>query len=311
MPLITTLCLNPSFDRTVEVAAMTIGGTNRISAARMDAGGKGVNVMRVCQRLGVKAQCVMLAGREDVGRFQAMLAEEGLADLLHVCLIDGGIRVNTKIVSLDGQPVTELNERGPQVDREKLLRAEEMLSRVADRHSFTVLTGSLPPGSPEGTYAHMMQTIGGEHTILDVGGRELMLGLAVHPFLIKPNIDELQSAVGRELSTKEAIVSAARELLAMGARNAVVSMGGDGAMLVTPDEAVFAPTIPVEVSSTVGAGDAMVGGMICALERGASIREAFVCAVAAGSASVMTEGTQLIRLSDYEELLPRVRLEAL
>ena len=307
--MITALCLNPSFDRTVEVDRMTVGGTNRIRSARLDAGGKGINVLRVCERLGGEARCVMLGGEENLPAFTALLDREGLGERLLRRPVPGAIRTNTKIVSLDGAPVTELNEAGPAADEAALLDIARLLRERTGPGDWTVCTGSLPPGCPAGTYAALMRELPGR-CILDVGGRELMLGLAARPYLIKPNIDELRSAVGRELTGMDETVAAARELMALGAGNVLVSMGGDGALLVTPEGAWTAPAIPVKVSSTVGAGDAMVGGLLTRLSRGEALTEAFRYAVACGTASVMTEGTQLVRPEDVEALLPRVTVGA-
>lgn len=301
--MITTLCLNPSFDRTVQVDSMTVGGTNRIRAARTDAGGKGVNVLRVCRRLGAEARCVMLAGEENAPLFRQMMAAEGLTESLAVVAVPGAIRTNTKIVSRDGKPVTELNEAGPAADASALVTVADLLA--AQQEDWLILTGSLPPGCPKGTYGRLMGDRG-DRCILDVGGEELLLGLKAHPYLIKPNVDELSSAVGRPLTGTADILVAARQLMTMGAQNVLVSMGGDGAMLVTPQGAWIAPAVPVRVSSTVGAGDAMVGGLMSLLEKGAPLLECFRMAVACGTASVMTDGTQLIRVEDAEAILPRV-----
>lgn len=142
----------------------------------------------------------------------------------------GAIRTNTKIVSLDGKPVTELNEAGPGATPEAMAQVSALLE--AQGEDWLILTGSLPPGCTEGTYARLMGKRG-SRCILDVGGRELMLGLAAHPYLIKPNADELRSAVGRPLEGVADMLSAARELMSQGAMNVLVSLGGDGALLVT------------------------------------------------------------------------------
>ena len=307
--MITTLCLNPSFDRTVQVDSMTVGGTNRVRAARTDAGGKGINVLRVCAALGAEARCVVLAGEDNLPRLKALMAREGLAERLDIRGVAGEIRTNTKIRSLDGQPLTELNEAGAAADAEAMRDIGGMLARADAPESWLVFTGSLPPGCEKGTYARMMAGKSGK-CILDVGGMELMLGLQARPYLIKPNLDELRLAVGRPLDGMADIVAAARHLMTLGAQNVVVSMGGDGALLVTPEGQWLAPSIPVEVSSTVGAGDAMVAGLLTALSKGGSLTEAFRYAVACGTASVMTEGTQPPAPEAVAALLPRVTMGA-
>ncbi|MGN0764377.1 MAG: 1-phosphofructokinase family hexose kinase, partial [Aristaeellaceae bacterium] len=172
-----------------------------------------------------------------------------------------------------------------------------------------VVTGSLPPGCPEGTYRALICRMG-VPCILDVGGRELLLGAEAGPLLVKPNIHELEAALGERLSARVEVVRGARKLLALGAQNALISMGGDGAVMVTPEGAWYAPPVPVEVKSTVGAGDAMVGGVLVGLaERPGDMRHALRWGAAAGAASVMTEGTQLIRPEDVRPLLERVQIQ--
>jgi 1-phosphofructokinase family hexose kinase len=173
-----------------------------------------------------------------------------------------------------------------------------------------VLTGSLPPGCPEGTYRDLMTALEGKKCILDTEGKELELAAkGSHPFLIKPNLREMEATLGIELRTMRAIRDAALLFIKLGVQHSVVSMGAMGAMYITADKTLFAPALRVETKSTVGAGDAMIGGMLAGYETEGSIEKAFRYGVAAGAASVMTEGTQLIRKDDFEHLLDQVRIQ--
>ena len=145
--------------------------------------------------------------------------------------------------------------------------------------------------------------------VLDVSGAALMAGLAARPFLVKPNRSELQAAMNRPLPTMADVHQAALELLEMGAQNVLVSLGGEGALWVSERGAMFAPAVPVRVQSTVGAGDAMVGGVMAGLEKTGDVHRALAYGAAAGCASVMTEGTQLIRPDDFAALLPQVQIQ--
>jgi len=174
-----------------------------------------------------------------------------------------------------------------------------------------VITGSLPPGCPAGTYRELIRALRGTRCILDVGGPELVLGVEAKPFLVKPNHHELAAALRTELHTMADIRRGAQSLVDAGAEHVVVSMGRDGALYVGAEGAFYAPEIPVEVHSTVGAGDALVGGLLYGLTKFGSMREAFRCGVAAGTASVMTEGTQLVRPEDFHRLLGQVHIEDL
>lgn len=303
------LCMNPSFDKTVEVDAVTVGAVNRIRKSRIDLGGKGVNVARVVRRLGQKAGCLVIAGEDHAGRVREALARDEIGCSL--LSVPGAVRTNTKIVSLDGQPVTELNEPGPLVDGQALQSFKEMVSAAVKPEDWCVLTGSLPPGCPRGTYRDLMHTMKSARCILDASGEELLLGLEARPWLVKPNRDELRDTLGIPLGCVSDVHQAAKQLLERGARHVIVSMGSEGALLATPEGAWFAPCVDVKVSSTVGAGDAMVGGLLCGMQTHDDIVEAFAWAVAAGTASVMTEGTQLICAEDFYAILPRVRVQRL
>ena len=305
--MITSICLNPSFDKTVEVDTLAIGEVNRIRASRQDVGGKGINVAIVARRLGLKVRCVGCVGRDGADLVSSALEKEKIAH--EFVKVNGAVRTNMKIVAGDGKGVTELNEPGSRIfDRER----EEifaLVKRCAKDSEYLVLTGSLPPGCPPDTYRDLMRAAGDVPCILDVGGEALNLAVEEKPFLIKPNLQELQDSVGMELRTMRAIRDAATAYLQKGVQHVVVSMGSIGALYVGKESSVFAPALKVAVKSTVGAGDAMIGGILKGLEREKNVARAFRYGVAAGAASVMTEGTQLIVPADFLYLLDQVRVQ--
>ena len=305
--MITTICLNPSFDKTVEVDHLIPGGLNRIRDMRQDMGGKGLNVATAAHRLGLEVQCLGCMGENGADRLTAMMEREGIR---HGFLrVPGDVRTNTKIVSGDGQGVTELNEPGALMDDASLKAFLAMAKERVHPGDVAVLTGSLPPGCPEGTYRELMRQMSGVRCLLDAEGRELALGVEAHPFLIKPNLAELQSTLGLELRTLRAIRDAALIFLHKGVENGVVSMGSMGAMCVWEGHTLYAPALRVEARSTVGAGDAMVAGILKGLSEGQDMAHAFRYGMAAGAASVMTEGTQLLRPEDFESLISQVKVQ--
>lgn len=305
--MITTVCMNPAFDKTVTVDALRSGEVNRVRDSRVDVGGKGVNVAIVAQRLGVEVQCIGCAGEDGADSFRALMDAQ---QVRHWFLtVPGTLRTNLKIVSADGCGVTEINERGADVVGEMLAEFFRMAKEQASGSTMAVVAGSLPPGCPAGTCRDLMRAMA-VPCILDVSGQELLLGLEAKPCLIKPNIHELQDVLGRSLNGQAQVKAAARELIRRGAGNVLVSMGGDGAMLVTPEKAYAAPAIPVRVASTVGAGDSMVGGVLRGLEAsGGNMVEALRWGVAAATSSVMTEGTQLVRAADVASLIDQVKIQ--
>lgn len=306
--MITTICLNPCFDKTVSVDRLQTGQVNRIREARVDLGGKGINVAVVAKRLGLDVQCLGLMGENGSGDLTAMMDRENLAH--RFLTIPGHVRTNMKVYSLDGQGVTELNEPGTPVTEEDLRRFTQLAEEATADSDMVVLTGSLPPGCPEGTYRDLLHALEGKKCILDTEGKELELAAkGAHPFLIKPNLREMEATLGIELRTMRAIRDAALLFLRLGVQHSVVSMGAMGAMYISADKTLFAPALRVATKSTVGAGDAMIGGMLLGYEIEKDMARAFRYGIAAGAASVMTEGTQLIVRSDFETLLDQVRIQ--
>ena len=306
--MITPICLNPALDRTVTVDALIPGQVNRIRMSRTDVGGKGMNVAVVCRRLGLEAQVIGCAGVDGYAKLQAKAKDEGIGCDFHT--VEGAIRVNTKVFPLDGSGVTELNEPGPTLTAEDLDVFFDLAIEKTQGSDFVVITGSLPPGCPAHTYRELIRVLK-VPCILDVGGEALRLGVEAKPFLIKPNHHELAATIGHELHTMEDIRAAAQSFVDGGIRHVVVSLGKDGALYVGEEGCFYAPEIPVEVKSTVGAGDALVGGLLYGLVTGGSMREGFRAGAAAGTASVMTEGTQLIIPDDFMRLIQQVQIQEL
>ncbi len=306
--VISTICMNPCFDETVDVDTLQVGQVNRIRNARIDLGGKGINVAVVAGRLGLEVQCIGMMGCEGSAELTDLMSRENLK---HCFLsVPGRVRTNMKIYSRDGQGVTELNEPGTAVTPGILDDFFRLVRENTASSDMIVITGSLPPGCPEGTYRDLINALEGKRCILDTEGRELELcAKGAHPFLIKPNLREMEATLGIQLRTMRAIRDAALLFIRLGVEHAVVSMGEMGAMYVSENKTLFSPALRVEAKSTVGAGDAMIGGMLKGFEEEGDMARAFRYGIAAGAASVMTEGTQLIIRSDFEKLLDQVRIQ--
>ena len=306
--MITTICMNPSFDKTVEVQSLEIGQVNRIQDARVDLGGKGINVAVVADRLGLEVQCLGIMGKDGSTELSELMEKEHLR---HSFLeVPGHVRTNTKIVSRSAQGVTELNEPGPTVDSHVLDEFFSMAHEKTADSDMIVITGSLPPGCPEGTYRDLLKILKGKKCILDTEGKELELAAkGACPFLIKPNLKEMEATLGIELRTMRTIRDAALLFIRLGVEHAVVSMGEMGAMYVSAEKTLFAPALRVDIKSTVGAGDAMIGGMLLGYEKEKDMSRAFRYGIAAGAASVMTAGTQLIVRKDFDRLLDMVKVQ--
>ena len=305
--MITTVCMNPSFDKTASVDTLATGGLNRLRDVRVDVGGKGVNVAVVLKRLGVPVSCVGCLGERGRESFLQMIRQEGVPfDYLPM---PGEVRTNLKLLDNSTRAITEFNEPGISMDSAQLEDFLTLLGEKAGESEYVVLSGRLPEGCAEATYPRYLKALEGKKCVLDCAGETLLHGIKERPFLIKPNLPEIEGIMKKELRTLRGLRDAALFLIEYGAQNVIISMGKYGAMLVSRTDTFFAPALMVEARSTVGAGDAMIGGVLAGLSRGESLAESFRWGVAAGAASVMTDGTQLLRRPDFEALLPKVTVQ--
>ena len=309
--MIYTVTLNPALDKTVEVPNMTLDAVNRVSALRLDPGGKGVNVSKVIRALGGESVATaLLAGA--CGRTVAdACAELGLT--CDFTFTQGETRTNLKIVDRAAHTNTDINEPGIEADGAVL---EGMLNRLLGRlrpGDIVVLAGSLPKGAPSTLYRDWTAACraGGAKVFVDADGAGLAYALEAEPYLVKPNRQELARLVGREPANMEETALAGRSLLRGAVRKVVVSLGEAGALFLTAEEGLWAHGLRVEVGSTVGAGDAMVAALALSEDRGLGMEETVRLAVAASAASVMCSGTQAAERETVLALAPQVAFERL
>ncbi len=267
-----TLTLNPAIDRTISVAGLKPGAVNRARLLGDRAGGKGVNVAVALAEQGHAVAALGFLGRENDAIFRELFAATGVRDLCR--RLPGATRVGLKIVDPERGETTDLNFPGlsPEAgDLAELARALEAQTGAR----YAVLAGSLPPGVPVDYYAQAARRLRerGVRVVLDTSGPALAAALAARPALIKPNGHELAELVGRELPDEAAVLAAARELVTDGVGLVVVSRGAEGALFVREGEALVARPPAIRVGSTVGAGDAMVAGLVAAGLRGLGLAE--------------------------------------
>jgi 1-phosphofructokinase len=266
-----TVTLNPAIDRTVTIPNFRASEVNRVTEVRSNAGGKGVNVAAALADYGRSVAVSGFLGRENTAIFETLFAEKKIAD--HFIRIAGQTRMGIKITDPAQQETTDVNFPGPVVSDENLTLLKDRLESLSGQ--WFVLAGSVPPGVNAAIYRELTTTLKarGARVALDASGEALTLAIEAAPSLIKPNIVELEAFIGEKLATTEAVTRAAKALLARGIELVVVSMGADGALFVTPQEALLAKPPAIEVRSTVGAGDAMVAGIIAAQLRGLSLAD--------------------------------------
>jgi len=304
--IITTVCMNPAFDKTATVPSLLPGQTNILSDIRYDAGGKGVNVAGTLALLGVDVSCVGCLGAEDATTFLRLLAEQKQNLQLYYIELPGKTRTNLKLFDRETSTITEFNEPGFTISSPQLKAFFSLLQEKAKSSRFGVLSGSLPRDCPASAYQTCMRKLPHVEWVLDATGEAFLLGLPEKPLLVKPNLQELEALAQQKLPTLEAIHGAAVSLIRAGARNVIVSMGKEGALFTDGQITLFSPALAVETKSTVGAGDAMIGGFLMGISNGSDIRESFRYGVAAAAASVLPEGTQPLSADDFHALVPKV-----
>lgn len=298
--MIYTVTCNPSLDYGVTVEGFEMHKTNRTTTESMVVGGKGINVSIVMKNLGIASTALGFQGGfvgEEIGR---QIDKMGIvAELIPV--EQGNSRINVKLVNHEG---TEINGIGPAVSEEERQKLMEKLERL-QKGDVVVLAGSIPATLPVDFYGQIAKRMEkkGVDVVVDATGEVLRNVLPWHPFLIKPNRDELEDFFGVSIHTKEEVLVYAKELQGLGAKNVLVSMAGDGALLLAEDGSVYksGPLKGVLVNG-VGAGDSMVAGFLAGwMSSDKSYEKAFQMAVAAGSASAFSEG--LATREKVEELL--------
>lgn len=284
--MIYTVTFNPSLDYVVQVEHFQGDAVNRTSEEHVYPGGKGNNVAVIASNLGMKSRALGFKAGFTGAAMEQMLQEFG-CDTDFIALEEGVTRINVKVKSDDE---FEINGQGPRIPDEKIRQLYEKLDAL-ESGDVLVLSGSIPNTLPDDMYERIMERLAGTGVWISVDATKdlLMNVLKYHPFLIKPNNHELGEMFGVTLESDDEIAEYARKLQEMGARNVLVSMAGDGAILVTEDGSVLKQLPPAgEVVNSVGAGDSMVAGFLAGYLKTGSYEEALKLGTAAGSATAFT-----------------------
>ena len=285
--MIYTVTFNPSLDYIVSVDDFRLGLTNRTSSELILPGGKGINVSTILTNLGIESTALGFTagftGAEIVRRAERIGIR---SDFIRI--EEGISRINVKLKSIDG---TEINGMGPDISSEKVTELMEKLE-VLGEGDVLVLAGSIPSTMPDDIYSRILEGLEGKGVtfIVDATGDLLLKVLKYHPFLIKPNNHELGDIFHVELKTREEVIPYGKKLQEMGARNVLISMAGEGAVLVAEDGSVYdAPAPKGVLVNAVGSGDSMVAGFTAGWTEKKDYRHAFYMGVASGSASAFSE----------------------
>lgn len=323
-----TLTPNPAIDQTIRLERLVPGSVHRALGQQLEAGGKGIGVAAVLAALGVPVAAGGWLGADNPGLFHRAFAQHGIVDLM--AQVPGATRTNIKLADASRPDGTDINLPGIRFDAEELARAEAaLLARLAVHLRpgvWVELAGSLPPGVGTDSLVRLADAVRaqGARLMLDTGGaamRELLGLLRPGPDFIKPNRAELEELVGRPLADVAAVADAAQALQRQGVRQLVVSLGGEGAVIVDGRGRWFAEPPRVPVATTVGAGDALVAGTLAVVlegERGRAggagrparpFHEAARFGMACAAARIQQVAPGLPPRAEIDALAARIRLQ--
>jgi 6-phosphofructokinase 2 len=307
MTKIITLTLNPAIDKTTYTS--NIEPEKKLSCTHplYNAGGGGVNVSRVLARLGSHSTPVYLAGGTSGNHFQQLLAKEYIASI--VVPIEGNTRTNLTVVEESTGLQFRFGMVSPPIQESEWQFCLKILEQQLD-FDYIIASGSIPPEVPKDFFGRVAAIAKAKNArlIIDTSGEALEAAVKVGVFLIKPNLTELNTLWGKEEVTLENVKEVSQAIIAENACEAMaISMGANGALLVTKEEYIHISSPTVEVKSTVGAGDSMVAGIVYGLSNNWNWRDTLSYGVACGTATTLNEGTQLCKKEEVERLYAEIK----
>ncbi|WP_022940422.1 1-phosphofructokinase [Psychromonas hadalis] len=305
--MIYTLTLNPAVDLELKIEQFQFDSVSRALGSRMDCGGKGFNVSRMLRNLNVDSTAMGFVGGYSGQRLKATLTKQGINT--QFTEISGETRTNISIVAQGEARHIKVNEAGPEVSKAELASLMKSVKQNLKAGDWWVLGGSLPPGVDNRIYADLIALIeaAGAFAILDSSGEALRLGCLAKPALAKPNLEEAQQLLAltdRQLDDASVWCAA---LLNSGPKNLVVSLGAEGALLVTEQDFSKVETPIIKEANPIGAGDSMVAGIVWRLSLGESLQQALPYGLACGAATASRSGTELGSLEQVTELIKQCK----
>lgn len=307
---IVSLSLNPAIDLTYEINHLTHDQKSRATSTSYDPGGTGINVGRALEKLNAHSYtCCIIAGK--MGEFLNSMMKQEL-DNSYCLKVEGETRINTTILQQSPSYQYEINATGPTITPHQLDQIVNQFLTLCGQ-GIGILTGSLPLGISENTYRNIntkLQKQGG-HCIIDAPVAVMKKTLSSNPFLIKPNLHELEILTGKILNNIDQIATEARQLVQQGVTNVCVSLGEDGAILTDSDNSYYCKSPDITTHSTVGAGDSMVAGLAYGFTHKQSPEQTLKLAVACGAGTAQQPGTQLFKVKELDQLVKQISVKAL
>ncbi len=306
--MITTVTLNTAIDKAYVIDHMQQGEVMRVLKCSNTPGGKGLNVAKVASACGADTVATGFVGGHAGAHIEEMLDAQGIKhDFVHA---SGETRCCINVIASDGSS-TEFLEPGEAVSAEETARLMDKFDELAAASDVITISGSAPKGMPENIYAELISKAkaAGKKVILDTSGKLLKESIKALPTMIKPNKDEVEDLLDIKVEQHEDLVAGARKIHEMGIPIVVVSLGAQGAMVVSDEGEYICHPPKIKVVNTVGCGDSMTAAFAVGLERGMSIRETLKYATAVSAANAMTMATGSVEIADVEENLKHITVQ--
>ena len=306
--MLVTVTLNPSLDRTLSVPELHPGKLHRARLLRVDLSGKGVNISRALQALGLPSLIVCFAGGQTGRLLRDGLSSAGFA--VSFIEIPDEIRQNITLLDESTGQYTKINEPGPPITPGHITALEDLVEHTVQPGDLWAFCGSLPPDAPSDLYTRLITRIQSRQALafLDSSRSPLREGLRANPFALKINSEEAGELLGGSLEDDQAILDAASQLQAGGIHLVVITRGAQGLVLVTSSAAVIATPPPVVAHSPIGAGDATLAGLLWSVTDQCDPRTTARRAVACGTAAAMQPGTAMGNRALIQDLLPKINI---
>lgn len=305
-PKVITVTMNPALDKTVTIDDFQVGGLNRVKTARLDPGGKGINVSKALSSYGIDQVALGVLGGRNGEKLLSMLKEYSFRK--DFVMVQGETRTNLKIIDTTTGSVTEVNEPGQTIGTEDMKKLFNKMNKYLHKSELLVLSGSLPPEISDCFYTEVIQMAArfNARVILDADGSALKVGMESKPFAVKPNIHELERLTGKVLDTYDKIRIEAERLTRAGTEIVLVSMGEKGSVFHYRGNTWRVSPLPVEVKSAVGAGDAMVAALAYCLYKQLPPEDTARITVAAGCLTAAREGSETATWQEIQQVYEKV-----
>ena len=305
--MIVTLTINPAIDRIISVDRLAFEDRSYINSSRESAGGRGINSACVIHSFGGQTLAVLTSGGDAGRRLEKHLCDCGIP--ISVAPIANETRTNLTVTDKHGLTVN-LNEQGPSLGKDEVVRVERLVRETLDRASWLMMCGSLPPGVPAAFYGRLVDMARHKKvkTWLHAGGEALREGVEARPTVAAPNQQEAERLLGRTLLTRTHCLEAAQQIRTMGPETVVLTLGSRGAVGVFADGLMEALPPRVESVCPIGAGDALSAAYVWAMRRKPNAAEALRWGVAAGTASARLPGMKFADMAQTEEIYRKVEV---